>query len=356
MYVSGLIALGSVLLVSLGCSVKPGAMAVAGIDAPAVETLFAELRGDKRHDINGVLVVRDGQILAEAYFNGEDAESLHDIRSAGKSVTSILVGIAIDLELLAGVDQPIVERLPPGLPPDKHAIKLGHLLTMRAGLDSDDEDPRAPGNEDRMDGSSDWLAFSYAIPMKWQPGERYVYSSLSAFLAGAVVEHVAQMPLAEFAERHLFAPLGITRHSWRRGPHGEGAGQGNLRLCLRDMAKIGELFLHGGVYRGKQVVSASWVRMSLSSIVPTGAVDPYADAYGYMWYTKRHEIRGRSVLVHFASGNGGNKIYIVPELATVIAITSSAYGQRYGQQRSEWILLRILEALQQPRNSPRLMK
>jgi CubicO group peptidase (beta-lactamase class C family) len=77
-----------------------------------------------------------------------------------------------------------------------------------------------------MDESSDWLAFAYATPMKWQPGERYVYSSLIAFLAGAVVEHAARMPLAAFAEQHLFGPLGITRYSWRRGPRGEGAGQG----------------------------------------------------------------------------------------------------------------------------------
>jgi CubicO group peptidase (beta-lactamase class C family) len=119
------------------------------------------------------------------------------------------------------------------------------------------------------------------------------------------------------------------------------------------MAKIGELFLHEGAHGGRQIVSAAWVRTSLSPIVPIAAVDPYADTYGYMWYAKRHQIGGRSVLVHFASGNGGNKIYIVPELATVIAITSTAYGQRYGQQRSERILVRILEALHRPTPAPR---
>jgi CubicO group peptidase (beta-lactamase class C family) len=352
MRVPEIVVLGSVLLTLPGCAAQSGGPALEGIDAPAIDALFAELRGDERRDIKGVLVVRDGEIAAEAYFNGDDADTLHDIRSAGKSVTSMLVGIAIDLELIAGVDQPIIQLLPPGLPPDKHAITLGHLLTMRAGLHADDRDPSAPGNEDRMDESDGWLAFAYATPMKWQPGERYVYSSLSAFLAGAVVEHATQMSLAKFAERHLFGPLDITRYSWRRGPRGEGAGQGNLRLRLRDMATLGELFRNGGSYRGKQVVSASWVRTSLSSIVPIAAVDPYAEAYGYMWYTKRHVSDGRSVLVHFASGNGGNKIYIVPELAAVIAITSSAYGRGYGQQRSERILLRILEALYRERRTP----
>lgn len=352
MHVSRLAIVCVALVASPGCAVKSTATAAGeNIDLPAIESLFAELRGDGRRDIKGVLVLHDGRIAAEAYFNGDDAETLHDMRSAGKSVTSALVGIAIDRKLIASVDQPIAALLPAGLPPDKHGITLEHLLTMRAGLDSDDGDPLAPGNEDRMDESSDWLAFAYGVPMKWQPGERYVYSSLNAFLTGAVVEHVSQVPLAAFAEEYLFGPLGITRYEWRRGPLGEGAGQGNLRLRLRDMARFGELFLHGGMYRGTRIVSNAWVRMSVSSIVSIDAVDPYADAYGYMWYTKRHEIDRRPVLVHFASGNGGNKIYVIPDFAAIIAITSSAYGRGYGQQRSEQILLRILAALRRGRDS-----
>ena len=122
------------------------------------------------------------------------------------------------------------------------------------------------------------------------------------------------------------------------------AGQGNLYITTRDEAAIGHLFLQNGRWRNQQLVNANWVRDSFSDIVPISAVDPYADFYGYMWYTRAEPVEGRPVPVHFASGNGGNKIYVVPSKDMVVAITSSAYRKGYGQRRSQDILLRILAA------------
>ena len=179
---------------------------------------------------------------------------------------------------------------------------------------------------------------------EYAPGERYVYSSLNAFLAGAVVEHVSGMPLQRFAQEYLFGPLGMTQFSWRRGPQGEGVGQGNLSISARDMTKIGHLFLNEGRVDQRQIVDRAWVAAALSPRVNIAGVDPYADSYGYMWYTKRYDRAGRSIVVHFASGSGGNKIYVVPRYDLVVAITSTAYGKGYGQRRSEQILLRLLDA------------
>lgn len=117
-------------------------------------------------------------------------------------------------------------------------------------------------------------------------------------------------------------------------------------MTTRDMTRIGELFLRGGRVAGRQVIDSALVRDALAPHVAISAVDPFADAYGYMWYSKSYEIGGKSITVHFASGNGGNKIYLVPAHDLVIAITSSAYGRGYGQRRSEQILLRILAATQ----------
>jgi CubicO group peptidase (beta-lactamase class C family) len=269
-------------------------------------------------------------------------------RSATKSITSTLVGIAIGQGLLTGLDQPIASVLPAGMPPAQQGIRIRDLLTMRSGLDADDDDPASRGNEDRLDASADWIKFAYAVPMKHAPGERYVYSSLDAFLAGAVVEHASGMPLQQFAQEHLFGPLGITDVAWRRGPQGEGVGQGNLGISARDMAKIGRLFLDEGRVGERQVVDPAWVRAAMSPIVDISAQDPYADSYGYMWYTKPYDRGGRSVVVHFASGNGGNKIYVVPRYDLVVAITSTAYGRGYGQRRSERILLQLLDATDAP--------
>jgi CubicO group peptidase (beta-lactamase class C family) len=321
-------------------------VAAAGetFDAAGVQALFDDLERDPAHDLRGVVVMRHGCVQVERYFNGDGPQTLRDIRSAAKSITATLVGIAIDRRLITGVDEPIGRLLPPGMPPAQQGIRLRDLLTMRSGLDCDDDDPASLGNENRLDDSPAWLPFAYAVPMKHAPGERYVYSSLNAFLAGAVVEHVSGMPLQRFAQQQLFTPLGITQFSWRRGPKGEGVGQGNLSLSTRDMARIGQLFLDGGKAGGRQVVPRAWVSAVTSPLVGIAAQDPYADSYGYMWYTKQYERGGRPLRVHFASGNGGNKIYFVPALDFVVAITSTAYGRGYGQRRSEQILLRLLDA------------
>jgi CubicO group peptidase (beta-lactamase class C family) len=193
-----------------GVAVLAAAPTSRRIDAPGlpgIDSLFAALARDTTHDIKGVLVVRDDHVVAERYFNGDDSSTLHDIRSATKSITGLLTGIAIDQGLIVNVDVPLSSLLP--LPLQRtDTLRLRDLLTMQSGLDSDDRDSLSAGNEVRLDRSDDWLAFAAHVPMVHRPGERYIYSSLNAYLLGAAVEHAAHEPLATFAERNLFAPLG----------------------------------------------------------------------------------------------------------------------------------------------------
>lgn len=309
-----------------------------------MNAVFDDLRRAPEKDLNGVIVLIDDQVVSEQYFNGEDRDSLHDIRSATKSITSLLAGIAIDRKLIRGVDERLSTLLPAVSTAGNSAIRLRDLLTMRSGLAANDDQPSLPGNEDNLDASQDWLEFTRQVPMKSAPGKDYAYCSLNAFLVGAIVEKAAGEELQKFASSALFGPLGIAEFQWRRGPKGEGVGQGNLRLRLEDLAKIGELVLHHGQIGKTRVVSSGWVQASLASLVPISSVDRYADFYGYMWYTKTYPVGIGSVVVHFASGNGGNKIYIVPAYRMVVAITSSAYGKRYGQARSEQILQWVLSS------------
>ena len=315
-----------------------------GISRKALDSLLAELQADQNRDLKGVLVIRHNRLAVEWYFNGDDQTTLHDIRSATKSITATLMGIAIDHHLIGGVNDSIGKYLP-GLTADgKQYIRIRDLLTMRSGLAADDDDPDSPGNEDRLDQSTDWMRSLFAVPVKISPGQNYVYCSLNAFATGAIVENASRMPLDQFARKYLFSALGIDEFKWRHVPVNRVVGQGNLYITTRDEAAIGQLFLQNGRWRNQRVVSAKWVRDSLSEIVPISAVDPYADSYGYMWYTRAEPVEGRPVLVHFASGNGGNKIYVIPSKDMVVAITSSAYGKGYGQRRSQNILLRILTA------------
>jgi CubicO group peptidase (beta-lactamase class C family) len=323
----------------------PGKPADSGIDAAALQSIYSTMAQDPHHDLKGIVIVRDRHLVSEQYFNGDSVDTLHDIRSATKSITSLLMGIAIQKGLVHSVDDSIALYLP-GLPKDgKEKITIKDLLTMRSGLDAYDDDPSSPGNENTLDASSDWMRTVYAVPMKLTPETKYVYCSLNAFLTGAIIENVSHMPLDQFAKTNLFDPLGIENYRWRHVPVGRTTGQGNLSITTRDEAAIGEFMLDDGVVGGQRILNHDWIAHSLASQVAISDSDPYADFYGYMWYTKAEPVGSHKIEVHFASGNGGNKIYIVPSLHMVIAITSSAYNQPYRHRRSREILLKVLGAV-----------
>jgi CubicO group peptidase (beta-lactamase class C family) len=144
----------------------------SGIDAAALRSLYSDMAQESNHDLKGIVILQDGHRVSEDYFNGDSATSLHDIRSATKSVTSLLMGIAIQKVLVNSVDNSISLYLP-GLPKDgKEKITIKDLLNMRSGLDADDGDPASPGNEDSLDESSDWIRTVYAVPMKRAPGTK----------------------------------------------------------------------------------------------------------------------------------------------------------------------------------------
>ncbi|SDZ06530.1 CubicO group peptidase, beta-lactamase class C family [Lysobacter sp. yr284] len=309
---------------------------------PALERVLARWDGDARGDLKAVVVLRDGQLAAQRYYGGNDAQSLHDIRSAGKSVTALLAGIAADRGRLR-FDQPAARCLP-AAGEALAGVRVSDLLSMRSGLDADDENPQSPGNEDRLDEAADPAAFALSAPRREPPGTRYAYNSLTAYLAGLCVEGASGQPLDAFADEHLFAPLGIAQWRWQRDAGGHAKGQGNLSLRAGDFARIGQMALDDGRWQGRAIVQADTLRAILAPRVRIGAVDPYADEYGCFWYRKRLRVGADEVPVVFASGNGGNKLYLVPSLRMVVAIQSSAYGRGYGQRRSQDILRALLRA------------
>jgi CubicO group peptidase (beta-lactamase class C family) len=320
------------------------ASGTSNIDTGKLSALYTDMEAEPHYDLKGIVIVRDGRLLSEHYFNGDSVGTLHDIRSATKSITALAMGIAIEQHSVHSVEDFIAEYLP-GLPRDgKEKIRVEDLLTMRSGLDADDTDPSTPGNEDRLDESSDWMRSIYAVPMKRPPASAYLYCSINAFLTGAIVENATRTPLDVFVHKNLFAPLQINEYHWRHVPVDRTTGQGNLEITARDAAAIGQLMLNDGVVNGKRLLSHTWIEQSLASQVPIHDSDPYADFYGYMWYTRNEPVGDAGILVHFASGNGGNKIYIIPSLHMVVAITSSAYNTKWGQRRSQDILLKILAA------------
>lgn len=316
----------------------------AAAEPPDLPALLARWDRDPHPDLRGVVVLHRGRRVAERYYHGAGADELHDVRSAGKSVTALMVGIAIDRGAIASVDDPVQRYWAAAAGRPVGAVALRDLLAMRSGLDAFDEDPDSPGHEDRMDAAADPQAFVLGLPQADPPGTRYRYNSATAYVAGLAVAYATGETMAALAGRALFAPLGIADWRWDADASGATKGQSNLRLTTRGLAAIGELVRNDGRAGDRQVVSEDWIRRMLAPRVAIGDVDPYADDYGWFWYRKDHRIGDALVPVWFASGNGGNKIYVAPACDLVVAITSAAYGRGYGQRRSEAILAAILAA------------
>ncbi|QRN94908.1 beta-lactamase family protein [Archangium violaceum] len=309
-----------------------------------MQSLLERWDQDEHPDLHGVVVRVNGAVVAERHYHGADPQALHDIRSAGKSITSLLVGAARDRGLLGALDEQLERYWPRARGSALGRASLAALLTMRSGLAANDQEPDSPGNEDRMDAASDPVAFLLGIPAVDRPGTRYVYNSLTAYAVGLLLEHTMGKSLLAFAREALFEPLGIQRVDWASDAAGHTKGQGNLSLTTGDLARIGQALLDGGQWQGRRILSSSWIKTSMQALVPIGPVDPYADSYGYFWYTKTHQLKRGTETVRFASGNGGNKLYLVPSRRMVVAITSRAYGHGYGQRRSEAILKALLSA------------
>jgi len=329
-----------------------------GWDTGRFAALEAAVTDGTFKNIASVVVVRDGKLVYEAYFNGANADTLNDVRSASKSLTALLVGAAIDRKLIPGVDAKVYSYFPDKQPvqhpdPRKQAIALEDLLTMSSLWECDDDNAFSSGNEERMYVTEDWLQFALDLPIKgfapWMTkpadsphGRSFSYCTAGSFVAGAIVERATKKPLASFAAEALERPLGIADSHWNVSPLGVGMGGGGTRYRSRDLAKFGQLALDEGRWQGRQVISTAWMRQMLS--VHAQARED-AD-YGYLWWCFHFKAHGRDQPVWAMSGNGGNYVFTMPAEHLVAVVTSTAYNQRYAHPQSQKIFSDyILKAL-----------
>ena len=282
--------------------------------------------------LRSLIVQWKGEVLAERYYGGATRATRANIKSASKSIISALVGIAIAQGHIRGVDQPIAELLPEEtrqLTPDKRAITVGDLLSMRAGLQSTSFD-----NYGRWVTSRNWVSFALRQPMAEERGGAMVYSTGNTHLLSAILTRATKMSTHRYAQRHLAGPLGFDLAAWERDPQGIYFGGNDMFLRPRDMLRIGTMYLAGGSYGGKQVLSRAWID---SSWVERTVSHWNGHRYGYGWWTRT----AQQYDVKFAWGYGGQFIFLVPELQLVVVMTSNANVSRDGGHN--WALHRMLE-------------
>ncbi|MFC0387982.1 serine hydrolase domain-containing protein [Muricoccus vinaceus] len=266
--------------------------------------------------LHSVIVAQGGRILAERRFRGPALGAAQNIKSASKTVLSALVGIAIARGVLRGVDQPVLpllRPLPPDLDPRTEAITVGHLLTMRAGLE------RTSGqNYGGWAAARDPVAYALTRPFVDEPGGGMQYSTGSSHLLGAALARAAGRPLLDLARSWLGEPLGIAVPAWPRDPQGRYYGGNDMRLAPRDLLRLGEAYRLGGAWQGRPVLPAEWIAESWR---PRARSAWSGQLYGYGWWIGV----ARGVPVFFAWGYGGQMLYVVPELeATVVMLSDPA--------------------------------
>lgn len=263
--------------------------------------------------INSILIRQDGSLIVEEYFRGMHSERANNIKSASKSILSILTGIAIDKGYLEGVDQTIEKFFPEYFDETRDAIKasitIGDLLTMRAGLQS-----TSGRNYGRWVTSNDWVRYVLDRPLEGEPGVQRIYSTGTTHLLAVILARATGMSTLAFANRYLFEPMDIRVAGWDRDPQGNYLGGNNMALRPLDMIKIGQMMMDMGVYNKEQIVSPEWILMSIEPVTGRKSVNEY----GYLWFRRM----AGDYHVIYAWGNGGQFITIIPELDAVIAITS----------------------------------
>ena len=322
-----------------GDGLPVGDIARTPLGTATAERLVAGVLDGTWPDVHGVLLYHGGRLVLEEYFYGFGSERPHQLRSATKSVVSALVGAAVARGALRGADELVLRRLPYGPPtayanpdPRKARLTLGDLLTMRAGLACDDHDDASPGRETVLYDQPDWVKATLDLPMAADPETAAHYCSGAVAVAGRVVERAVRATLPAFADTALFRPLGIAPGTWRWDYTLTNANReyAQLHLRPRDLLKLGLLYADGGRWRGRQVLPASWVAASLApqtQLENTG--------YGYYWWRPwlRVATPGAAgtagetrVTFNAAQGNGGQKIYVVPQYDLVAVFTGGAYN------------------------------
>lgn len=294
-------------------------------------------------NIHSVLVMQADRIVVERYRSGQDRglyslwssqrhfgpEDLHDMRSISKSVVGLMYGVLLARQAVPGLDTPVASLYPehPALnQPPKNAIRIRDLLTMSAGLAWDEPSPvrRTPDDDQTpLLWTGSFYAAVFGREVVARPGETFVYSGGLTSMLVDVIERSTGRAWAEVVDTELFQPLGIQTWTWTRDLRGRPMAHAGLRLRPRDLLKIGTLVLRQGRWLGRQVVPPDWVDASTSTQIRASA----RLGYGHQWWTSEQAAAGRSWPVIQAIGNGGQRLYVVPGLDLVVAMTGGDYGQ-----------------------------
>jgi CubicO group peptidase (beta-lactamase class C family) len=317
-----------------------------GMEKNSIENLVNSILDEDYTEVHSVVIIKENKLVFEEYFPGHwfrysdenfhgalinfHRDYWHNTHSATKSITSALVGIAIDKGFINSVDDKIFSYF------DNYAhlkneqndkITVEHLLSMNSGFEWNEWDVDISGSDHdivQFNTSSDPVGYVLAKPVVTEPGESFCYNGGTVDLLGEIVHIASGSRVDAFSEQYLFGPLGIDRFKWQRLPSGLIVTHGDVYITPRDMAKFGYLFLNKGVWNGEQIISQTYVEKSLTEYFSLPYLG-WADGYGYLWWFKSYTVNNQSYNSFFAEGWGGQKIAVFPDLNMVVVFTGANY-------------------------------
>ncbi len=287
---------------------------------------FKEYATDQLLGINGLVIVKSGYLIFEEYYKGWQVDFPHQLYSTTKSVTSALVGIAVDQGLFT-VDDYVLEFFPEynfsNVDSRKHNMTVEHLLNMQTGLDWNEwtyDYFNSNNHYNHMLNSPDWVQYTLDKPMATIPGTSFVYCGGASHLLQAIIDRTVNITTFQFAQQYLFQPLGISPGSWGSSPSNVVCGAHDLHLTPRDMAKFGYLFMNNGSWDGRQVISKNWVMDSTrNKHTQVSSTNGNPVNYGYQWWVQEETF---DYYMYYTSGLFGQRIHCFPELDLIFVTTS----------------------------------
>lgn len=305
---------------------------------PLLNTMDSLVNSGKYERITSILIAKDGDVLFEKYYNGNNASSKHNVRSGTKTIATFLTGMAIDKGYIKSEKDKIFKYLQHKLPvknPDKRKedITIEDLLTMSSVLECDDSNHFSRGQEERMYFIEDWTQFLLDLPIRSYPfgpkpedqpyGRAFAYASAKSAAVAEIVESAIGMKADEFLKENLFKPLRIENYTLHYTPMGIINTAGGSEYRSRDFLKLIQLCLNEGKWEGRQIISSDWIQK---------ATTPKANArenvdYGYFLWINDFGQEKR-FKAYYMSGNGGNKMVAIPDLDLTVVITTTNYNNR----------------------------
>jgi CubicO group peptidase (beta-lactamase class C family) len=326
----------------------------AGVDIGRIQEMVRAVADEELLFTHSVLIARQGKLVVEEYFYGFNRDTWHDMRSASKTIASTLIGLAIEENYIKDVHATALSFFPyyryyANWDARKARITIHDCLTMSSGLDANDSDRRSAASEGTYQSQTqqpDWIKLALDAQMINDPGAQPLYGGANPLILGGILSQAIDEPVEWFAHRILFDPLGIKNYKFFLDPTGIVYMGGGMYMRPRDMLKYGQLYLNGGVWKGKRILSEKWIRESWDQYGRLAPLDRNGHQYGYLWWHHEYNVGGRTVKTMEARGNGGQYIFVVPSLDLVVVITAGNFRTGKTRQPEEIMKQYILPAVQ----------